>query len=601
MRTLTLATLSLTAALGVFAVQAADPAPAKAADDVQEFVFLGESRPVLVRLHIRMNDKPLQAAWDDCMKYLFDYLDVDADGVLSKEEAERAPAVEILLGGLGGGQAFGRRGNQNTGPTMADLDADKDGKVTREELAAYYRSHGFVPFRYQLDAAPANPLGGAAAFLGGPRPEPAVEAVNKAIFEALDTDKSGKLTKEKLSAAAALLLKLDENEDELVSTRELVPDAGGANLGQLAGMFAMGRPGKAATSSASLVPITTPGEVPADLVRRMKDRYAKVDASDEKKVHAKDIGLDEATFRQLDADNNSVLDDQELAAFIKRAPDLEMVVHVGKKETGARIELTKEGQSPLANQLQIKDSQALLDLGRARADIRLNLTERPDQLGGIIRQQLTAQFKQADTNGDGFLDAKEAADSRAFKALFKGLDRKGTGKVSEKDVADYLDHLQELQKRAAASCMTLDLSDQSRGLFDLLDANRDSQLSVRELRQAPKLLAQLDRDGKGYITREDIPRTYRLELHRGPGRNNQDPGRAFVDAYFTPGEQGTGTVAKGRGPVWFQKMDRNHDGDVSRKEFLFGDELFREIDTDGDGLISVEEAEAYDGRHREKK
>ena len=38
-------------------------------------------------------------------------------------------------------------------------------------------------------------------------------------------------------------------------------------------------------------------------------------------------------------------------------------------------------------------------------------------------------------------------------------------------------------------------------------------------------------------------------------------------------------------------MDRNRDGDVSRKEFLFGEELFRLIDTDGDGLISVEEAE----------
>ena len=38
-------------------------------------------------------------------------------------------------------------------------------------------------------------------------------------------------------------------------------------------------------------------------------------------------------------------------------------------------------------------------------------------------------------------------------------------------------------------------------------------------------------------------------------------------------------------------MDRNRDGDVSRREFLFGEELFRKIDTDGDGLISPEEAE----------
>ena len=37
-------------------------------------------------------------------------------------------------------------------------------------------------------------------------------------------------------------------------------------------------------------------------------------------------------------------------------------------------------------------------------------------------------------------------------------------------------------------------------------------------------------------------------------------------------------------------MDRNGDGFVSRREFPGSDELFNKIDTDGDGLISVEEA-----------
>jgi hypothetical protein len=47
-------------------------------------------------------------------------------------------------------------------------------------------------------------------------------------------------------------------------------------------------------------------------------------------------------------------------------------------------------------------------------------------------------------------------------------------------------------------------------------------------------------------------------------------------------------------------MDRNGDGDVSRSEWLGTEEQFRAIDTDGDGLISVEEAEAYDARMRAK-
>jgi hypothetical protein len=55
------------------------------------------------------------------------------------------------------------------------------------------------------------------------------------------------------------------------------------------------------------------------------------------------------------------------------------------------------------------------------------------------------------------------------------------------------------------------------------------------------------------------------------------------------------------GPRWFRKMDRNRDGDVSRREFLGTDEEFRGFDTDGDGLISVKEAERADKLLRKEK
>jgi Ca2+-binding EF-hand superfamily protein len=48
-------------------------------------------------------------------------------------------------------------------------------------------------------------------------------------------------------------------------------------------------------------------------------------------------------------------------------------------------------------------------------------------------------------------------------------------------------------------------------------------------------------------------------------------------------------------------MDRNHDGDVSRREFLGSEEAFRKIDRDSDGLISLEEAERADELFRKKR
>jgi hypothetical protein len=51
-------------------------------------------------------------------------------------------------------------------------------------------------------------------------------------------------------------------------------------------------------------------------------------------------------------------------------------------------------------------------------------------------------------------------------------------------------------------------------------------------------------------------------------------------------------------PMWFLKMDRNGDGDISPKEWLGTEEEFRAIDTDGDGLISGEEAKQFEARQK---
>jgi Ca2+-binding EF-hand superfamily protein len=606
--------------------EAKSPAPSasKGEDDVQDFVFLAEARPLLVRLHVRVDGKPLPTAWDAFMKHVFTFLDVNGDYVLSQQEAERTPRLGSGQGGLGGFLGGGS-------PSMKELDTDKDGKVSLAELSASYRKSGFLPFQFQLDMSPPAADAMVALYMGGMRPDPEVAALSNAIFALLDTDKDGKLTQKELDAAPALLLAKDENEDEIITGQELVPQE--KPKGNMLAMMARAIPKSGnAAGNKYLVPIPKPSEAPPELASRMAQRYdpgprkpfaqgsdspptpqeppppapakgitkeakpaKESDKSKESKkeplckLTRKQLGLDEATFAHLDANKDGVLDNKELAAFVQRDPDLCFVVSFGDKADKSLALGTVAGKpTALAEHVHFQDSLSLVDLGRTRLELRRDADKRTtNRFIDLVKPQFTALFKSADKDNNGYLDEKEAKKTPFFGGIFKQMDRDGDGKVTEKELLAFFDNMMDLENRAKNACVTLVLRDQSRGLFDLLDSDRDGRLSVREINQAPKLLARLGRTE--FLRKEDIPPCYQLTLRRGPARpggSNQQ--EIFAERYF--GDYAEEQAAQS-GPAWFRKMDRNRDGDVSRKEFLFSDELFRKIDTDGDGLISRNEAE----------
>ena len=141
-----------------------------------------------------------------------------------------------------------------------------------------------------------------------------MDAVRKSIFEHLDSGKNGKITKEDLEKAATVLLKMDEDQTRW-SCRAVLVAYDPASNNSLNGLIAggLGGRGEVATSNPNLV--LKLGEVPVDLVKRLKERYGKDLKADAKGLSITAMGLDEATFKRLDTDGNGVLDDKELAAF----------------------------------------------------------------------------------------------------------------------------------------------------------------------------------------------------------------------------------------------------------------------------------------------
>jgi len=102
--------------------------------DVQDVLFLGADRPIRVRLHVRLNGQPFRQAWSDYLRQLFDYLDIDGDGVLNKEEASRVPGNQVLEALLNGN--FFGFGNTQAVVPFEQLDTNKDGQVSLSELKA---------------------------------------------------------------------------------------------------------------------------------------------------------------------------------------------------------------------------------------------------------------------------------------------------------------------------------------------------------------------------------------------------------------------------------------------------------------------------------
>jgi|GEM_PF-4749464 len=191
------------------------------------------------------------------------------------------------------------------------------------------------------------------------------------------------------------------------------------------------------------------------------------------------------------------------------------------------------------------------------------------------RQWLLQQFEADDLDRNQVLDQHEvrrSASSSYFSYLTAVADVNSDSLLSTPEMERYL----ALQASAAKHCVILTACDVGSALATILDEDGDGALSLRELRHGWSRVVARDRNSDRELSWAELPHDYQLTW--SIGRPHSDTKAAVAP---------NGEFA---GPRWFLLMDRNGDGDLSRREFLGTLAAFGQYDTDADGLISPTEA-----------
>jgi Ca2+-binding EF-hand superfamily protein len=559
------ALLELVLAFGFAALDDASHPPLPAAtfaalgdDAIQDLVILAETRPVLVRLRVMIGERPFRTAWAEGVRAYHARLDSNGDGRLTTEEAEKNGLSALLNAASQSASGRGR----------AEVDTHpKDGVISVEELTEALRAT-FGPFRLQVDA---------------------IAGRTDALFDQLDRDKDGMLVRSEMEAIVGSLRRLDRDADEVI-------DAGEVNLVSTPNPSAMMQTRAPRDSSAPTVLELSAEESPVRLARVVIKKYdtgsSRGPGRRDSRLSPEEFAISAAAFAAADRNHDGTLNVEELRAYLAEAPrDVILDVALSAAGSGQASIVVRGGDGGSPSGLTVRQhSEGLVevDMGSIRLDIHVD-----DGAGAAesARKGFRAQFEPADVNQDGYLEMDELSSDNGrpspLAGLFKILDRDGDGKLYPRELDDFVARL----AAAARGRLSMTAADEGRALFGMLDMDRDRRLGAREILNTFARVSDCDRNRDGSVTPDEIPHHIRLILDRGDLSFLFAPpavdGAAAMNravAVIPPRPRPTS------GPGWFRKMDRNHDGDVTPREFLGTREQFDRLDRDHDGLLSPDEA-----------
>jgi Ca2+-binding EF-hand superfamily protein len=524
-------------------------------------IFFGEERVLRVKIITQHDGKSLAESWAAIGRKLFTGFDRDGDGYLNAWELEHIFAVPGLKDVFNGNYYTHANGSP---PSLEELDLDGDGKIHVDELLKYY------------EGALAHILSVRSTTLG----ETENDSITEAVIDLLDTNRDGKLSEAELRKAEKLLATLDSNEDECLAFGEMTDrpkkNAGMMAMTAMSGM--MSKPKEAEKPKPTGDCIAALDELPSTAYQALLKHY---DINKDGVLSGAEIPFDAAITKRLDTNNDGKLTQLELYQLNKLPPDIVVTMNHAKSVENSTIHITGASGTVLPQGIDVRSNQsnrAIVRIGRQTLDFtcappQMDATE--DRFDAILNSVFSGEkveIRESDLSG---------VSNQFLLVVFDAADRNDDGVLTRPELKHFLD----LQKLIVGQSQQVSTSVSKPNLFQMLDDNQDGKLGVRELRTAWERLIVLEPEGAKFVTRGILRpmASFRLSTAETTFFNDSGDGQSSNRRF----------PKKPVGPRWFQFMDRNGDGDVSRNEFLGDEADFRKLDTNNDGLISWQEAEAF--------
>ncbi len=510
------------------------------------FVLLPPDGPILFEVEISVAGRPLADWRESTLNDAFALADLNGDGQVTWEELFESDDLERKY--LTSSSAL----EQGLAVAKERYDLNKNNLVDQFELPRILSGDMTSTQSFVLSSA---------------NYYREVNRFASPLFRYLDANSDGALDEPELAAVSLRLRSRDFDQDEYVDRSDLSIADDDTNEVQVGGMSNRAMRNNPYQPS---VAIWLGPRAPWGTIRAAcTELYAEGE-----RLKADHFPLTPELFEQLDANRDGQLSLNDMSRLAKIQPHVAIRVRLSSDDPNVQpLSDIRLSDSLRDAGVAVDASLASVHLVFPASQVELFAQSAPFQ---TVERQAARSLAEADADGNQYLDADEFKSVDASEDNeFEQVDSNQNGMVT----VDELEVLFSAPKALTDSQVRVEVACRPDALFAMLDADHDRRLSMQEADRAKDELREIDADASGKVTADELPD--RLEIGLIQGGNQQTNGQS------PPSKADANTRLDA--PAWFQAMDHNGDGQVSRREFLGRPERFTRNDANRDGYLSVTE------------